>query len=345
MNRLLLMALLAVSGGALALVAAQGGGGPSGFATGNLGTPMSIWTYPTNDAEGVSMSWEGKDAPQPSAPPAGYPSGPVLTLQVGGGVVLTVDEARVVTEPSGSLVDATILTGDNDSVLDAHTVAVIPHAPLEPSTTYTVEVRGKADGIPFEEIWSFTTRREGCDLLDQDCGPGRACSILSTGKQCLWSGRGLVGERCEHANHCGSGLMCMSGRCLPFCDSREESNDPSIACAGRCPGGIFDVPGADTDEPARLCVLESCIKNASLCTEGEGCFWLGGFLCATAGTGKAGASCALASDCSAGTSCLGHEGAFACRALCGGDGMPACLDACGDQALLFDGDNMISFCP
>ena len=224
-------------------------------------------------------------------------------------------------------------------------MALIPHEPLAPLTTYTVEMHGDVSGVTFSETWSFTTRAESCDLLLQDCNPGQGCFLLSTGKQCLWAGRGFVGEPCTYPNECMAGLTCMGSSCVPFCDGREEVQDPSVACAGRCAGGLFGVPGADEEEPARLCVSESCIQDPGICSETEGCFWLGGFLCAKAGTGAHGTECSQASDCVRGTSCLGHEGKFACHTLCGGPEMPECDAACGDEALLFDPDNEVSFCP
>jgi len=340
-----MFSLLIATVGTLLFLALRTETGPSGLASGELGTPMMIWTYPSNDAEGVNRGWDGKDSPQPMAPPNGYPSGPVLTLQVGGGLTLDVKEALVMQEPSGSLVEATILTGAQDSFLNAATVAVIPHEPLKPLTTYTVEVQASAGGTPFSESWSFTTRRDGCDLVEQDCSIGRGCFLLSTGKQCLWAGRGQAGDSCEHANQCAVGLTCMGSTCLPFCDARAEPAQPSLACSGHCPGGIVNVPGAQEDEPARVCVLENCAKDASICNEGEACYWIGTFLCAEQGEGPPGTPCTQARDCAAGTSCLGHEGNFACHTLCGGNGMPSCEKACGEEALLFDSKNEISFCP
>ena len=344
MNRALLLALLATTAGATALVVTQGTG-PDGLATGELGTPLVAWTFPHNDAENVEFTWDGKDIPSPAAPPNGYPSGPVITLQVDGEIALAVQEATVAMEPAGSLVPSTILTHENDAYLKPQSVAVIPEAPLEPGTTYTVEIRGEADGIPFEETWSFTTRTAGCDLLTQDCGAGRGCFLSSLGKQCLWEGKGQVDDPCVHANHCAAGLTCLGTRCVPFCDGREDAADAYLTCTGRCPGGVLNVPGADTAEHARLCVLKNCAKDSSICGEGEACYWLGGFVCAPVGTSKAGTPCSSASDCAPGTSCLGHEGAFMCRTLCGEGDMPACEDACDAPALLFDEENMVSFCP
>jgi hypothetical protein len=345
MNRPLKLGLGLITLGAIAFLLMRSAGVPSGFATGDSHGPLKLWVYPSNDALNVSPMWDGKDAPQPMAPPNGYPSGPVLTLQVTSGGALSITEARVTREPQGDVIESTVLTSENDDHLKADSVALIPHEPLEPLTTYTVEVRGEASGESFSETWSFTTRREGCDLLEQDCNLGQGCFLLSTGKQCLWAGRGFVGEPCTYPNQCMAGLTCMGSSCVPFCDSREDAKDASIACMDRCPGGLFPVPGADEGEPARLCVLERCIEDPSVCGEDEGCYWLGGFLCAPAGTGAHGTECTQASDCARGTSCLGHEDKFTCHTLCGGPHMPDCESACNEEALLFDADYKVSFCP
>jgi hypothetical protein len=345
MNRPVLFGLGLVTLGAIAFLVMRSTGVPSGFATGDVTGQLQLWTYPANDAVSVNLMWDGKDAPQPMAPPKGYPSGPVLTLQVTSGGALSISDAYITREPEGDEIESTVLTSESDAYLKVDTMAVIPHEPLEPLTTYTVEVRGEASGESFSESWSFTTRQEGCDLITQDCNPGKGCFLLSTGKQCLWAGRGFVGEACTYPNDCMAGLTCMGSSCVPFCDSREEVEDSSVACADRCAGGLFAVPGAAEDEPAKLCVSESCIEDPSICSENEGCFWLGGFVCAAAGTGAHGTECSQASDCARGTSCLGHEGKFACHTLCGGPEMPDCEAACEEDALLFDADYKVSFCP
>lgn len=345
MNKPLVMVLGLVTLGVVAVLLMRSAGVPSGYATGELDGPLKLWTYPSNDAVNVALMWDGKDAPQPAAPPQGYPSGPVITLQVTSGGAFVISEAVVTREPGGETIEATVLTSENDAHLKSDSVALIPHEPLAELTTYTVDVRGEVSGETFSETWSFTTRREGCDLLEQDCNPGQGCYLLSTGNQCLWSGRGVIDEPCVYPNQCMAGLTCMGSTCVPFCDSREEEADETIACAGRCPGGVFSVPGAAEDEPARLCVLENCINDPSVCAEHEGCYWLGGFICMPAGTGAHGTECAQAGDCARGTSCLGHEGKFSCHTLCGGPQMPDCESACGEDALLFDADNKVSFCP
>mgnify|MGYP004245392267 CR=1 FL=1 len=347
MNRPTMVVLGLATLGAVGFLVMRSDGGPSGRATGDALDPAEaqMWTYPADGATNVEFSWDGKDAPQPAAPPQGYPSGPVITLQATQGGALVVSKVGMHAVEQGDEIEVTVLASENDAYLNAETIAVIPHRPLEPVTTYMVEIMGEVAGESFHKEWSFTTRREGCDLLAQDCNPGRGCFLLSTGRQCLWAGQGYVGQACQYPTECMAGLTCMGSSCVPLCDSSETPNDETIACSNRCSGGTFLVPGAEAEEPARLCVLESCIEDPSVCEDSEGCFWLGGFVCAEAGTGAHGSECAQASDCERGTSCLGHEGQFSCRTLCGGPGMPACSDACGDEALLFDAEHQVSFCP
>ena len=345
MNRTTMIALGVLTLGVISALLLRLAGEPSGHATGTLQGSIQVWTYPPNDAVNVPFAWDGKDAPQPMAPPEGYPSGPVITLQATRGAVISVSDAVLIRESDGSVIESTILTSENDGHLTGDVVSLIPHKPLDPTTTYTVEVRGEISGEPLDETWSFTTHREGCDLLAQDCRPGQACYLLSTGLQCLWAGRSAVGGPCEYPSQCMAGLTCMGTRCVPFCDSRDATDDPTVECSDRCNGGVLPVPGAEAEDPVRLCILASCLADPSVCGDGESCVWMGDFMCAKAGQGAHGTPCSQATDCAAGTSCLGHEGTFGCHTLCGGPHMPDCESSCPGEALLFDAENKVSFCP
>ncbi|MEZ4267147.1 MAG: CAP domain-containing protein, partial [Myxococcota bacterium] len=56
--------------------------------------------WPPRGARDVPSAWDGAEIPQPPAPPAGYPSGPVLTLHATSGA-LTITGATVAPESTG----------------------------------------------------------------------------------------------------------------------------------------------------------------------------------------------------------------------------------------------------
>ena len=97
MNRPTLVVLGLATLGAVGFLLMRSDGGPSGRA---IGDPLTdehgdaqMWTYPANGATNVEFLWDGKDAPQPAAPPQGYPSGPVITLQATHGNALVLSKA------------------------------------------------------------------------------------------------------------------------------------------------------------------------------------------------------------------------------------------------------------
>jgi hypothetical protein len=78
-----------------------------------------------------------------------------------------------------------------------------------------------------------------CDLLQQDCGPGRACYYHGTGiSLCVQDASAevnkQVGDPCSYLNECPAGSQCANDqdgqyRCTSFCDT----NNPS------CPSGTL----------------------------------------------------------------------------------------------------------
>lgn len=290
--------------------------------------------WPPRGDRDVPTSWDGAEIPQPPTPPAGYPSGPVLTLHAPGGS-LVISGASVAPESSGAPVAAASLTNANDPNLKPGVLSLIPHRPLEPSTTYRVRVEGTVDSAPFAETWTFTTKSAGCDATGQDCGPGQGCYLLSGATTCLWSGTRPVDSACEYVNDCGPGLTCFGSRCRPLCDN------VSGGCEASCEHGVGLLAA---QSPAAVCLPPSCITSPSACREDEGCYWVGAFVCDWAGALDDGASCKYSNDCRPGYGCLGLSGDFRCRALCDGPGQPACKTRCAGGSQALDADGGVRFC-
>ncbi|MCA9514892.1 MAG: CAP domain-containing protein [Myxococcales bacterium] len=291
-----------------------------------------LLAYPADGAVDVPTEWSGREVPEPTPPPAGWPSGPVLTVTADRGTV-TVVSSSVRVAASGAELPHTLLTSANDSHLQARDVALIPHAPLAPATAYVATISGLRDGATYTFSWTFTTRAAGCAVDADDCGPGRACYPLNGTLTCLYKGSATLGEACQYVDDCGGGLTCLGGQCRELCAS--GACDASCAGESKVPSSVSGV---------QVCLGPAC--TASSCGAGEGCYWLSGLACSQAGTVPRGGSCTYADDCQAGSTCLSAGGAPAtCQALCDGAGMPACDNVCASTAFTLDAKSQLKACP
>lgn len=125
--------------------------------------------WPAAGQERVPTSWDGAEDPDPfrlypDVPkPVGYP----ITLSFGAtprSVTLT---TALLVGPDGLVPVLRFHPGNDRHLGDA--VAIIPRAPLQRSTTYSVIMRGEVDfgggPQPFDQEWSFTTADEHRPLL------------------------------------------------------------------------------------------------------------------------------------------------------------------------------------
>lgn len=119
--------------------------------------------YPYDGQEGVDLSWNGAESPQPPPPKNGYPSGPIITIQFGSGVTFTLQDGDdVLVDEAGNPVPHTLLTPKNDSNLNGSSAAcVYSDSPLEPETLYTVNLSGTRVNKPWTKTWSFRTGKSG----------------------------------------------------------------------------------------------------------------------------------------------------------------------------------------
>jgi len=117
--------------------------------------------YPADGQWGVPTAFDSDtEAPDP-APTRGVVGYPVsitflAPLASGNGTFdVRADAASSLVGPDGA-VAADVLSPANDAAL-LRSVFLVPHAPLEPATTYEATVSGSVAGAPFAESWSFTT--------------------------------------------------------------------------------------------------------------------------------------------------------------------------------------------
>lgn len=127
------------------------------------GGSSSDWevVYPYDGQEGVDLSWDGAESPQPPPPKSGYPSGPIITIQFGSGVTFTMQSSELLDE-AGDAVPHTLLTPKNDPNLAGSPAASLyADSPLKPETAYTVKLTGTRVNKPWSKTWSFRTGKSG----------------------------------------------------------------------------------------------------------------------------------------------------------------------------------------
>jgi uncharacterized protein YkwD len=139
--------------------------------TGAYGTIAGEVRWPVPDQQQVPTYWDGAEVPDPlrlypGVPlPVGYP----VTLTFGGEVRALRLTGGTLTGPEGAVAVLLFHPGNDDHLTD--TVALIPRAPLQPGTRYTVTFTGEVDlgqgPRPFTRTWSFTTAAAQQPLLDQ----------------------------------------------------------------------------------------------------------------------------------------------------------------------------------
>jgi hypothetical protein len=140
------------------------------------------------------------------------------------------------------------------------------------------------------------------------CGGGGAVTLAETpmfdggpegGEGGLPSGRG-VGQPCDAANACRTGLACNGGVCAP---SHASADGAACVISAECKDGLYC-------GPARTCVAAgtgadgaSCTSDAD-CKSGFRCNLAGlGAQCQAEGTKDVGGMCALSGDCFGGLLC------------------------------------------
>jgi len=94
-----------------------------------------------------------------------------------------------------------------------------------------------------------------------------------------------------------------------------------------------------------VCLGQNCLLESVTCPEKEGCYRFNDiYLCAEAGTAKAGAACQYPNDCVAGATCMGIDGSFSCRQLCDGPGMPECKEVCSGGFRTIFKEPLVRYC-
>jgi uncharacterized protein YkwD len=201
--------------------------------------------WPPEGAADVQLSWDGAETPAPPAPPAGFPSGPVITLQFADRANFVVHRTTIRDVAEDIALGHVRLSAETDPNLGGDAAVVMyTHTPLLPGRTYKVVVEGKLDGTEFLRGWTFKTRESAsCDLAKQDCPVGKACYATLETNVCAWAGIQAEGAACEFQNDCAAGFTCIDKTCKAFC--ALDAGD-AMACAHVCTDGAaskLPIPG------------------------------------------------------------------------------------------------------
>ncbi len=121
--------------------------------------------WPPDGTTGVSYSFWG-ETPDPF-PGANYPVGYPITLKYFGPGGVTYNSATLTA--NGQAVPSFSATGTG--WLTTQTDMISAQTPLKPGTTYTVTVKGTANGTGFTKSWSFTSAVDAGEPLAQSAVP------------------------------------------------------------------------------------------------------------------------------------------------------------------------------
>ena len=138
---------------------------PSGAQEQSLGADV-VATYPCDGTRGVDYQMNGETPnPVPSRNLLVNPIGHPIYVMVAQGHTLSIDNASVRSAggTNVTLLPTLIATTDTNAKLtsEPHVAAIMPSAPLQPNTSYSVLITGKNNGTPFTRQFSFTTGAGG----------------------------------------------------------------------------------------------------------------------------------------------------------------------------------------
>jgi len=125
------------------------------------GDPIVL--YPPAGAVAIPRSFDGYESPQPPAPPGGYPSGYIVTVQFGKKIGFEVEGHRILeagTTPLPHVFLAPFADPEHDVRRDGlldNALALYAHEPLAAKTDHTVVIDLIRGGKPLKLEWTFRT--------------------------------------------------------------------------------------------------------------------------------------------------------------------------------------------
>jgi hypothetical protein len=307
--------------------------------------------YPVDGASLVPTSWDGKESPQPMAPPGGYPSGPVFTLSAADNAPVRIAKATLLDE-NGHAIPHTLLDATNDGFFEAQTgLALYANDPLEAGATYTIQLSGFRGDQVFQWSSTFTTTpKTDCNLLGQEtCGTGKACYPKAGATSCEWQGVIPEGGECTYQNDCASGTTCVQEECRKLCDS---GNEGWFACDKVCDEGNYSKLGDHED--VGVCTPPACSPHEDRCAQGTVCQVASTMNCGIPGKGQQGDSCHAPDGCAQGLACTLQSGTDGmCQPLCSlgepengsSTELPVCSELCASGTWALPQHPGLGVCP
>ena len=147
----------------------QGGYGQGGYDTMDFGCCGAydanlVTNYPVHGQTGFDRSFYGNnEGPTPPSPPAGWPSGPVISIVFPPSATVSITDHKIY-DAAGCSQIAHVSGGYDlpnpgfDLSLLGPTVVLYPNAPLTSGHTYTVYVAYTMNGSPGHRTFRFTTQ-------------------------------------------------------------------------------------------------------------------------------------------------------------------------------------------
>ena len=116
-------------------------------------TSARIIVYPADNQVNVPTAFNGNEIPDP-APNAKYPIGYPVTATFDRNASVTITAFHFF-DPSGSDLPGVTLQPSNPDT--ENSFAFMASTPLLPGATYSMDLSGTLNGVPFRKTWSFTT--------------------------------------------------------------------------------------------------------------------------------------------------------------------------------------------
>ncbi|MFO0613349.1 MAG: CAP domain-containing protein [Polyangiaceae bacterium] len=131
------------------------------FGNGQAADPAFVTNYPVHGQKGVPVSFGGNEGPTPPAPPAGFPSGSVISIIFpSAGVHITkhdLFDSSCASLPHVAGGQDLPAAGFQQGFLGP-TVVLYANAPLASGASYTVNVEYTLNGQPGHRTFQFTTQ-------------------------------------------------------------------------------------------------------------------------------------------------------------------------------------------
>jgi hypothetical protein len=105
----------------------------------------------------VPVAFNGNEIPDP-APNAAYPIGYPVTATFDRNARVTISGFHFRGPTGGDLPGVSLTPGDPSTTTTENSFAYLANTPLQPGTTYTMDLTGTVNGVPFHKNWHFATQ-------------------------------------------------------------------------------------------------------------------------------------------------------------------------------------------